>query len=210
MNIIEFLNKNNILWFPIDLNVNNGKKIPSSKHYKIDYNDFINKTREEIIDRQKYISESDYIGIDTNIIHQIDVDTDPEKYEYLKKDYPYFGSVSKGYPHFFVKFDKNEQKLFKYRHGDVLTGQWSYCKANEQVFNYETPINKFYSCDLLAPIVKKTKKVIDPNDSEGIKSLFKTDIDEVTLLVNGIDSSHAEPYDTWRWPKTPSRIREQQ
>ena len=68
MNIIEYLNQNEIKWFPIDFDIIDGKKKPPK--YCINYmpksTDFAELSNEVIEQRQKIVSAFDYIAIDTS------------------------------------------------------------------------------------------------------------------------------------------------
>ena len=89
------MDKNNILWFPLDIKIEkkeNGdwKKEPQpNKIYNNGFipktDDFQNLTIEEIKKRQKYVDNFDYIAIDTRFIYHIDVDFKNEKKRLFKK-----------------------------------------------------------------------------------------------------------------------------
>ena len=142
MDIINFLNKHQILWQPILLS----NKIP----FKFDngilpaIDDYKNLSKEEIIKRQSNYKKSEYIAIYTNEIQQIDID-DPkaiEKYSFLKEA-PYYKSIHKQLPHYFVKIDDFTKTRSDIIGGDILTGQWGYCKRNAKVINSESPLCSF-------------------------------------------------------------------
>jgi P4 family phage/plasmid primase-like protien len=180
-NILEFLDNQNISWFPIDLKVQKNAKgkydkvlhytknhSNSSKNYQPKPTDF-NKYDEEIIkERQQIINDYDYIAIDTRTTNMIDVDTQEhqEVVKNLKNNTPYFLSVSKQLPHLFVTF-KDEIKLNRIQsiHEDieVLTGQWSYCHKNAIVENCNDPIMCINNDEFLE---NKTKKITPKEPKE--------------------------------------------
>jgi len=182
MNIIKFLNENDILYFPLRLK---DKKPLYMKEYKKtpSYNDFKTLKREEIIKRHQYINSCGYLWIDTNNIYQIDLDRDIDNKNNetleIVKNYPYYKSVSKAYgKHIFIKDEefkkininlsraKNEGKYGLYINnefiedgGEILHGQGAYCKIDEIVYNHDKPLiydnlNSFITS-------KKEIKIID-------------------------------------------------
>ena len=78
-NIINYLDKNGILWMPINLKLDENKKkilLPYREtNKKPSYTDFT-KTDDTISNRKKMIDYYEYIWIDTRNIQQIDVDGD--------------------------------------------------------------------------------------------------------------------------------------
>ena len=130
MNVKEFCDANNILWFPINLQIvpnkddsNKKEKIleeirhTSYKHtkknkegnayisYKPEPTDFDNLSIDIIKERQQLVTDSDWIAIDTRYVHHIDIDHDVtvEGYNKLMEVAPYFKSATKRYPHIFIK-----------------------------------------------------------------------------------------------------------
>lgn len=134
MPMIEFCDKNDIDWFPINLKISNGQKIllpindesykRTTKDGKISYvpsyDDFnqekINK--KNIKEKQKLVDKYEYIAIDTHKIQQLDCDNEETKDYFMKffeiKYRPYFLSVNKKLPHIFVRFSR------KYEHENPL------------------------------------------------------------------------------------------
>jgi hypothetical protein len=145
----------------INLTLKNGKKEPdycewfsnkipaytnSNKAY------CLNIFNDKVYNEYKFIKDEikDYncLAIDTTHIYQLDFD-DISDMDTINKlielGIPYFKSYSKGYHHF-VFTDKNFNKTnLKYnfttvnsngKHvGELLKGQWSYCKPNELMYN---------------------------------------------------------------------------
>lgn len=164
--ITEYLNNNNILWEPIGLN----KKVPTViGNYKPDPTDY-RLHRDVILERQK--TPSEYIAIFTNDVAQYDIDIEGYEVNAIFKDLPYFQSISKKLPHYFVRV----QDAVNDRHcpvgGDLLCGQWSYCKRNALVFNCENEIKTFklenfekrISINKFNAVLKKLKLEIDKFD----------------------------------------------
>ena len=130
--IKDFCDKNEIMWFPIDLQIVPDKIDPNKKEkvlqpiknkcyahdkinkkgetyisYKAEPTDFKTLSVDIIKQRQEFLSISDWIAIDTRFIHQIDIDyiETIEVYNDILKDAPYFKSATKGFPHIFIKQD---------------------------------------------------------------------------------------------------------
>lgn len=162
--IIKFLEKNEINWFPIILDIEDTGKKDEFGYTKFNKNlmpiqhKLYNNSRpsyKELQDselcrkRQKLIKKNNFdfnaIWIDTSFIYQIDIDTPTPKIcnlNTLKEEAPYFMSMTKPYGyHFFMKVDDFDTKsknkyIFKDDpYVDFLCGQGSYCKIDAEVFN---------------------------------------------------------------------------
>lgn len=179
MTIINFLDKNNILWFPLDIKIEkkeNGdwKKEPQpNKIYNNGFipktDDFQNLTIEEIKKRQKYVDNFDYIAIDTRFIYHIDVDFKNEKIKDYSKEsknlvksyseYPYFKSTTKKFgKHIFFKTEKkveNQKPKSIYNDIEFLCGLWSWCPKNQNIFNEDLEIPTINETDFLDICKKK-------------------------------------------------------
>lgn len=177
MNIIDFLNDQDILWFPINLKLTktgvmvNGEmkmkkellpiKHPlykSTKGYIPSYKDFETLDEEIIRNRQKLISKYDYIWVDTSQIYQIDIDT-PKINDGLKRmidQLPHYKSVSKSYGyHLFIDDEtfkpyKNSYHLKEDKNIEILCGQGSYASKEVIVYN---PEKKYLYNDMLNEVV---------------------------------------------------------
>jgi hypothetical protein len=104
----------------------------------------------KFIKRQSYISEFDYIAIDTSKFYHIDVDDKDyiDKIKNLLDICPYFLSSTKKLPHIIYKskymYEKNKcETIYKYNNGvnyvnpiEILSGLWSYCHKNELIINF--------------------------------------------------------------------------
>ena len=161
MNIIDFLNKNDIAWFPIELSFNTDKtskslsdpkfsELYSSPCYCVNNspfrpktNDFENLDKSVIKKRQSLLHLANAIAIDTRNIFQIDIDTHDydDYFDTIKFNTPYFESLTKKLPHMFIKsnFSPSKNKYDLYNNGvgkiDFLAGLWSWCDKNTIVHN---------------------------------------------------------------------------
>lgn len=165
MLVTEFLDKNDILWEPIGLQ----KKIPTMiGNYKPDPNDY--KLALEII-KERQQTPSEYIAIFTDKIAQYDIDI-PDYKEPKLEHLPYFKSISKGLPHYFLKIKDKSLSRHNPKGGDLLTGQWSYCLRKNIVYNSENEIKEFSVSDFeerisinkFNSVIKKLKERVDEFD----------------------------------------------
>ena len=163
--VIDFCNKHNILWFPILLQVENGKKQLMRIHHELynhDYpkqTDFENISVEIILQRQSLLQDAKWstllkhIAMDTKTVFHIDIDTPDyeEGYNTICESTPYFKSTSKAYGKhiLFVSPEFNPPKkrcqmknVYKNEIGgiELLCGQWSWSPINNKVMNGEMPI----------------------------------------------------------------------
>jgi phage/plasmid-associated DNA primase len=156
MNIIDFANKYNLNWQPIELIItksqtkeNRWDKTPNMNITKALQNDFRNGiTQEELLERKKIKASHVAIHTDTNLF-VIDVDfKDEEEYseesleyvESLKKILPYKKSntLKRGY-HFYAR-NKNQilQHIMKhtpYPDIEILAGQWAWEHRDSNIKN---------------------------------------------------------------------------
>jgi len=164
MNIIEYLDKNNIKWFPanVQTKVENSlvKKLQEPLITSYGSISYVPKNTDfdECIDfkiRQTIVDHFDYIVIDTSVVNQIDIDDPAFNQEDLKK-FPYFDSMLKKLPHYFVYIDHKKlsdnklsywygnkaftNKVINIEGGDILCGLWSYCRKDAIVYNASNDI----------------------------------------------------------------------
>ena len=145
--ILEYLTKHDIAWIPINITVTaKGAKEPllpvgyrGPENNKKWIHFAGNPTKDELTDIQSHVDECNAIAIDTRKIQQYDVDEMSDDIPDLMKQYPYFESYKKGYPHFFFSSPTAPTKSrYKPSPGiDLLTGSWSYCRKDAKVFNNE-------------------------------------------------------------------------
>ena len=140
--VVEFCD--GIDYIPLHVKIvtgTDGKKAKLLQHdflgYKPKQTDFeknpgVVKTRVERF--KEYPSEYTHIGIDTRVIHQVDIDCEEysEEIKTILDTHPYTGSSTKEYGrHIFVRDilfgAPNNRSQFKKHHGtavELLTGQW--------------------------------------------------------------------------------------
>ena len=134
------------------------KKTPYHQSYTPNYNDFVFKP-ESIVERMDAKNKRPYVGLDTCLIGQIDIDivdgVDEGALKWLYENCCYFLSVSKRLPHFLVQFDEqpwcegvhektgepklkgtvSKVKIGSETAADFLHGQWTYMKTDEVLQN---------------------------------------------------------------------------
>lgn len=185
MLIIEFLKKHDIRWIPIHLEIeitSRGKIKKNLKPYENgkmpSYNDLSNL--DLVNERQKLISKYEYIWIDTNFVNQIDIDGDIDP----KLESPYFNSVTKNKPHYFVSgflgFNKKRCNT-KWKDVELLCGQGSYakkdymvCNANMSIKDYSGNINEVLIETSSTDSNKKTLKCLNSNINIILNEMFYT------------------------------------
>lgn len=152
--LINFLNLHKIKWIPVCLN---GKQpVPFNDGFIVTNSIFSDMSGEDISKLQKrYIDESDYIAIDTKHVQQLDIDKETEKFDYLSVKTPFFKSLTKNLPHYFIKFRNPEECIQNIKEGDILTGVWGYAKKNSVVCNPNLP---FYDFSNDIKITEKNEK----------------------------------------------------
>ena len=87
-------------------------------------------------------------GIATDVIQQIDIDKPCLLMDYLyQQKVPYYLSIQKRLPHFFVRLTKRTAPIACFGEGDYLCGAPAYVRENEIVHNADQPIPifNFYS-----------------------------------------------------------------
>ena len=144
MDIVEFLEKNEINYFPINLEINVSA---SGKIKKVlrPYSDGCMPSYNELSDhnlinfRKKKFNYLRHVWVDTSKVNQIDVDGEVDP----NLNTPYFKSVSKLKPHYFVKgfLGMNRKRTdTKWENVELLCGQGSYCSKDILVINAEKNI----------------------------------------------------------------------
>jgi hypothetical protein len=83
-------------------------------------------------------------GIATDVIQQIDIDTPCQLMDYLyQQKVPYYLSIKKRLPHFFVRLKKRTAPIACFGEGDYLCGVYAYVREDEVVHNADQPIPIF-------------------------------------------------------------------
>jgi phage/plasmid-associated DNA primase len=191
MKVIAFLESKNCKWFPINLVIEDNKKI--LKPYNEDHsmptmNDFDKPELIELRKNWKY----DTIAIDTNYIQQLDIDSIDafEKVKPILNDQPYFLSKTKKFPHIFInlepKKDHGKRSIFSEcdEHIDILNGQWSYCDAYTDIINAES---------LIQTINIPRPEVFTEHNNLTIKYSSQT----IQTLLEIINPKFIESYHSW-------------
>jgi phage/plasmid-associated DNA primase len=209
MKIIEYLDKNKIDWFYINLNINKWKKKELCNYTKIENGHELTLDRPSVKDfenihlvkeRQSHHYESDYIAIDTSKVYQIDVDTVdeegngyvPEEYKTLELMIPYYLSSTKKLPHFFILPEKksNKMRFDLEKNVEILSGQWSYASVESEVINCEKPIQQ------MAKELMYNSSEREERESPNIKNeINKKEIEY--LIKKCISKERANGYSSW-------------
>lgn len=213
MNIIDFLNKHNIAYFPINVVVKVDNATGKKKKSLLPINgkmpkmtDFNTLSLEELQARQESAHEYDTIAIDTRSVQQVDID-DPaamelDMFKELKDSTPYYSSITKGLPHAFVfKDEQKDRRELKAKLGDLLCGQWAWCSTDAVVHNADAPIMEI--SDAYLHEVKKMKKQ-SKNQVMSLKDAVQsganeTEINNATLstIVGGLKKRRSDSRNDW-------------
>jgi hypothetical protein len=192
--------------------------------YKAEPTDFDNFSIDIIKERQQLVNISDWIAIDTRSTLQIDIDCDNyvEGYKKLMEQAPYFKSATKSLPHIFIKQEgfipksariqlknggiksdpnKNEEGV------ELLCGQWSYARWNDEMINGNIPPYEIKHIDTLflddkIKVKKSTTKiptfesvVVDTDKSTNVHDNIK-DMLFIRKCKN-IDVKYINQYGDW-------------
>lgn len=221
---IDFLNKNNIKYQPLNVSVVKTIEGKLEKHMDPKYTKIIKTSdfnpndplSDEILNQRKIdYKHFSHLAIDTWEIIQIDIDEkvyDPIFDEYMKT-MPYFISTRKKLPHIFVKSTNkiNVQKVGckgKYKGVDILAGQWAWIDRDQQIINGHLPIQEI---DLTFIInekdeteekeekIKVVKKVIinKPVKNKPTQIMFSGNKVFLKKLLDCIDNERANDYSQW-------------
>lgn len=142
MEITKYLDLHGILWQPLKITIkSDGKKTPVPfKTHSPKNNDFeFAEIVAEFDDRKKTNEKYDYIAVYANKIQQFDVDV----VEYNTSKYqngPYFESITKRTPHFFMIIPGGNKYQLAVEGGDLLMSGWSFARKKELVHNYEAAV----------------------------------------------------------------------
>ena len=148
--ILDFLNKHNIAWLPLnveihaDITKNKGAPfIPHGFDSKLYYHFGGNPTKDQLTEIQKHLPKCNMIAIDTRKVHQLDIDEVEFDYKDEVENMPYYLSSRKKLPHIFYTSNKKpDGKYNKVAVGDELTGMWAYCSKDAVVYNADCDIQK--------------------------------------------------------------------
>ena len=224
LNAIEFLNNQNIKWFPIDISE---KKVPKfTGNYMPKQTDFKNITQDELKKRQDYFDRYEYIAIDTTNVPQVDIDMldsklyPEENMDFIKdcvSKFPYYRSLSvnkgkkQGKHLFFTTEYKFQRKRVQTKFTDIeiLCGQWAWMKKSQEIIipdNYNMEVENMAT---MIEVKKKKKLIIKPKKkqqhqtesdvvvSQGEEPTNKKKYSEMIELANIIDIKFLDSYDDW-------------
>ena len=213
MDIIAWLDREHINWFPIKLDLTNGKKTPMAI-FLPEYaqrtdrypttNDFANldktalQARKDLYHRDP--SKWKHIAIDTRFVHHVDLDT-PDIEEVvvdMRKNMPCFKSTTKSYgAHIFIKADdgwtpdKPIIKPYIQKDVELLCGQWSFAPSTAVVENHD--IN--YSFPNIGS--KRMDKQKGTVKNPSLPPLPSTDLPLLEKIVGLIDLRYCREFDSW-------------
>ncbi len=227
ISILDFCQIFDIKWQPINLFMNkktNKKDLHYCKcadgyQYMPKPDDFTKNllSDEELVKRQSYVNEFEYIAMDTTKYYHIDVDNKDflDKTTQLQNSSPYFLSSKKKLPHIIFK-SKTKYDLQKvgtiYKYNDdgveknaieILSGLWSYVHKNEIVHNFKDIIPEF-DLDFIDIKNKKEKQINTKQDNniDNITIVDNLDYDEdkynlIKNLSTCYNFSRLDNYDEW-------------
>lgn len=192
--LTKFLDDHEIAWMPINLDVvDDGQKkkkvlkpYPGSGSRQLPkYTDFWDRP-DLVNERKRKYSNLDYVWVDTSTVFQVDVDGDAAAEEAFNAplyDTPYFHSVGKGYPHYFVTSENHVKKMrcdMKHEGVELLCGQGAYAKSDAKVYDASKPILNIENiADILATDagandVLTTDADVESTLSEKLNTVFGT------------------------------------
>ena len=229
MLLTKYCDDKGIKWFPINLMVKEkeGKKVKTIEPYvETGYRPSVKDFKSDKYKQYKFFEGYKYGVIDTTIIQHIDIDILKDKeypeevHDFIaknKQDRPYFKSIGKGNPHFLFQnelFDDNRIQS-NWKDIEFLTGQWSYIKLNDKIYNPEEEIKsldeKYFDKNFLEKSLdknknknKKEKKPKSLLKSSNYKTLdssnniqFKTPTEEDLEILDNISNEYFSNYDDW-------------
>lgn len=227
LGIIDFCEKNNILWFPIWLDVNGKEKtLQTIKHHlyngKPKQTDFTTLTIEQIKERQTLLQDNkwknilEHIAMDTREIFHIDIDIENynKGYDEITQITPYFKSTTKSYgKHILIKSKDfiPENKRIQMNNDDndgveLLCGQWSYCPIENCVYNSDKEILELTYLEKMLKIEKQKSPKLKlelpiSNSPKSVTELKDEDLsfdDKIFVRhVNNIDIKYINSYNDW-------------
>lgn len=226
-NIINYLNKNGIQWYPIELEIKkrkDGKYDKKPKYNKFvkqmpKQTDFIDLTEEQIKKRQTYIEYFDYIAINTNKTPQVDVDFLDNKInnydeqtlgfnDVIKQGFPYYKSATKKHGiHAFFKTDynfNNKREQTQYEDIELLTGQWAWCKKDVIVYNADAT-DIVLNEDMIKQIINKNEEEEEqtqeqtppPQNTTARPSYKDANLQELTEMADIIKTEYIDDYNEY-------------
>ena len=237
-NIINFCKKHQIKYLPIKIEIEGDKKtyLDWTKHkekskWSDGRNNFIITDFEKYsleaceVFFEAYKNETKYIGIDTTDIQQLDIDDITGKYKgsKLEKEFthlPYYISLTKKQPHYFMKTKYSNKKLnenikikdkvyeppknkvgielddgFVCDHDVLYKGCWGWCRTDTMIYNGNNNM-EYNKWDNItppkSPNKKETKreKVIEKEKKEIVSK-------EAIEMAELMGDEYLTDYDSW-------------
>ncbi len=220
MALIEYLTKQEIRWFPINIKMvkdetgNTKKCLEPYKEtgYRPTVNDFFTLSNEELEGRKNY--KYKYIAIDTSVIQQLDIDSvetrDQHQEQGVLDCYPYYLSSRKKLPHVFVKAETESKNktIYLNQYGmldsELLNGTWAWAERDAVVVNSNCEIGPFVVPE------GRTQEVFDDYTTEyssvdvkQILDLISPDVEYGDWIKIGMSLKNAGfQFDDWlNWSK---------
>jgi hypothetical protein len=146
MEIQTYLEIHKIEWFPINIHIENSKKVPERIGGYEDGDPWVDSWDPEKwqIEHMKTFA-TNAIAIDTRNIHQLDVDMPSVFSRMIQNSGPWYKSFSKKLPHAFYTRDTPPTEplgKFKIPYIETLTGRWAFASSDAIVYN----------CDIKIPV----------------------------------------------------------
>jgi hypothetical protein len=138
MNIREYLNRNNIDWFPINIKIVKGSKVPSRIADYEDGHPWVDSWRpgaSEIEHMKTYLDQCNAIVVDTTNVHHLDMDLPTVYTQIVRNSEPWYPSFTKKLPHAF--YTGNRQPV---PGSEILIGRWAFAPKDALVHNFNIKI----------------------------------------------------------------------
>jgi len=222
--IKDFCIANNIEWFPIYLELVEGKngkiekKLSAINHPAYDglpkQTDFGTLSKEQLAERQSILQYSIYnhvkhIAMDTRKIYHIDIDVPEydEIFDLVADLTPYFKSTTKSYgKHILIKSDTfvptSKRHQFKSKGVELLCGQWSYAPIDGEMFNDDCPIQEHNhllenKLDIIKESLPTTTSKTPALTDDQIKHNTLNDLEKFKVMSQCYSKERLSNYDTY-------------
>jgi hypothetical protein len=146
MNIREYLHLHEIDWFPIYIRIENSKKLAKRVEGYEDGEPWVDswKPSKHHIEHMKTFDHvCNAIAIDTQNVHQLDVDMPSVFSMIIQKSGPWYKSFTKKLPHaFYTSVVPPKEPIGKYKVPciETLTGRWAFAPSDAIVYNFDIKI----------------------------------------------------------------------
>lgn len=150
MKLVDWLDKNEIRWFPIKIRLENGKKVPQRTDGFETYEEWVdtwNPTDDDIVRMKQGAGTCNAIAIDTSKIHQFDVDCVQPFIHVVRRSGPWFPSFTKKLPHAFYTTNKPTGNPISnheiWPNVEKLEGRWAFGPIDANVFNENLKVPEY-------------------------------------------------------------------